>query len=197
MCLIGVKGGHVYRSSQVSHGEPSRGSICCSCGDTHPGYDPISFNEKPREPRCVNKRCGRLVHDDGICLTIAQLLSIGCDGSPPVEKPSQPKFLVLGYHSIYERHSFGSCDQYYLANEVDAYLAPFALTDHPDKCAQAIRDHNDSAVRLHNEATIRASKLAAENVELQRRMVLLTRRLTDLSARIKRTKRMISRFKIF
>lgn len=77
MCTIGEKGGHAYSSSQVSNGEPSKGSICCYCGDTHPGYDPVTFNQKPREPRCPNKRCARLAHDDGICLTVEQLKVIG------------------------------------------------------------------------------------------------------------------------
>lgn len=79
MCKIGTSEDHIYRSSQVSHGEPSKGSICFVCGDTHPGYEHTEdgFEEKARTPRCRNKRCARLAHDDGICLTVEQLKTIG------------------------------------------------------------------------------------------------------------------------
>lgn len=76
MCKLGIKGGHTYRSSQVWMGEPMKGSICHSCGDTHPGYDIVGL-EKSRTPRCANKRCARISHNDGICLTAEQLGIIG------------------------------------------------------------------------------------------------------------------------
>ncbi len=76
--------------------------------------------------------------------------------------------------------------------------SPIALTDSPDKCLQAIIEHNDRAVELLNESTARASLLAAENKQLKQDNTKLTelinhlkRRLNGLSSRISRTKRML------
>jgi hypothetical protein len=42
-----VKGDHMYLSDQVMHGEPGKGSICCDCGDVHPGWNGAG-EEMPR-----------------------------------------------------------------------------------------------------------------------------------------------------